>query len=277
MLSPLQYYPTTFYTFEPFHSFGNNVTSEQVHQILTNLLTCRYDKLQFLLDWVKQEEHQWLARWNRHYWSVCQLQRTDSCFNPEFASKVCKLSVLNLIKTIRINLSHAKELLDHPPQGTRVKVVHLVRDPRGMYASRMRVEPQSVSMQTMCRDLLKDYHTSLILRSNHSDDFMQIRYEDFSRDPIAMTESILEFAGLGDSQRVLKHLKYNIRAGKSDLRNMYSTKRNSSSVWYSWRDKLGHDDVTKIQESCRPFMDLMGYRLAPPEGNLTNFYPLNDT
>ena len=60
----------------------------------------------------------------------------STCFIPEFYSATCSLFPIRVIKTVRLRVSVVEDLLRDPDIGSNLKVVMLVRDPRGLMNSR---------------------------------------------------------------------------------------------------------------------------------------------
>ena len=56
------------------------------------------------------------------------------CFMPDFLNAVSPLYPIKLMKTVRLRVIETEKLLMDPE--LNLKVVVLVRDPRGVYASR---------------------------------------------------------------------------------------------------------------------------------------------
>lgn len=225
------------------------------------------------------EKNVWLMMWNKQFWTLCRLHRRSSCFDPYFISEVCKLSIFNLIKTIRIELNDTYDLLQHPPEGMNLKVIHLTRDPRGICSSRQKAENDYDLMKDipqLCKRMMSDFEASQFFQRQFSNNFLQVRYEDFSRDTFNMTEKLLDFAGLKMSGRIFHHLKYSVNGGAKDEKNLYSTRRNSSSVWQNWKNKLNHEQIQAIQAECGEVMHHLRYRILPNGSNIRTFYPLDN-
>ena len=61
------------------------------------------------------------------------------CFMPDYLNAVTALYPIKLMKTVRLRVSDTEQLLLDPE--LNLKVVVLVRDPRGVYASRYVTPP----------------------------------------------------------------------------------------------------------------------------------------
>ena len=66
----------------------------------------------------------------------CQklLPRATMCYMPQYLNAVCPLYPIKLIKTVRLRVKATEKLLQDPAMD--LKIIVLVRDPRGTYNSR---------------------------------------------------------------------------------------------------------------------------------------------
>ena len=86
----------------------------------------------------KKPENTFLFKQNIRYWNVCKnvLLGDAACFNPELYYKVCPIFPIRLIKTVRMRVRETEKLLLDTQLGKTLKIVILVRDPRGVMNSR---------------------------------------------------------------------------------------------------------------------------------------------
>ena len=98
----------------------------------------------------------------------CQgvLPLNSLCFMPEFLSFACRLHPIKLVKTVRLRAREIAQLLAGAPE-LGLRVVLLVRDPRGVFNSRggalvanWCTEEDCASPSNECRDLLEDFNTA---------------------------------------------------------------------------------------------------------------------
>ena len=137
----LNQYPATFYYFEPLHYYANRREKDAIQSediFLKSLFQCSFNKdnfgyLQHVAQWANSflfKKHNW------RLWDSCRnvLPLNTMCFLPEFLSFACRLHPIRLIKTVRIRLKSLASLLEDPQ--LKLKVILLVRDPRGVFNSR---------------------------------------------------------------------------------------------------------------------------------------------
>ena len=103
-----------------------------------------------------------------HLKLYCQgvLPLSSLCFMPEFLSFACRLHPIKLVKTVRLRAREVAQLLAGAPE-LGLRVVLLVRDPRGVFNSRggalvanWCTEEDCASPSNECRDLLEDFNTA---------------------------------------------------------------------------------------------------------------------
>lgn len=106
--------PSNFYHYEPLLEYditrirGPPQSREALNK-LKNLLNCNYANMQSYLDF--GETHTYLFSHNNRLWSQCK-QYPHLCYDAKFLSPFCKLFPLQSMKTVRLKLSLASELLD---------------------------------------------------------------------------------------------------------------------------------------------------------------------
>ena len=84
------------------------------------------------------KSHQWLFSHTARLWSHCMADgpkfKQSYCWKPEFLNKFCPLFPFQSIKTVRLRLNLTQALVEDP--SLNVKILLLVRDPRGTMESR---------------------------------------------------------------------------------------------------------------------------------------------
>lgn len=106
--------PSNFYHYEPLLEYDitrirRPPKSIGAIQKLKNLLNCNYTDMMSYLNY--GETHTYLFSHNNRLWSQCK-QFPHLCYDPAFLTPFCKLFPLQSMKTVRLRLSLATELLD---------------------------------------------------------------------------------------------------------------------------------------------------------------------
>ena len=166
----------------------------------------------------------------------------------------------------------------------------------GIMSSRIKLHPsdhkQGVkhiksTAKEYCDDALKDVHfieeqannenTHLILNQYHL-----IRYEDLSKSPQAIMESLYKFLGIKPDEKLLEWVKQQQLAntngnktssdGTGDNITFGTERKNPAYTSTRWREMFKYKHVKEVQSSCKDFMDVFGYYTVRlnDEGDLRN-------
>lgn len=161
----LKSYPGTYFSFEPLHHLLKNLHLQEgplvdvVLNLLKSIMTCDLSQQEEYVSYMRNNS--FLIDHNTRIWNSCSRNRA-LCFDKDYLSAVCKYMPVNVMKTVRMGLSPVVALLQDPSLDLRV--VHLVRDPRGSLHSRMQLtwcHSQACSdPNTVCGDLMTDLKLS---------------------------------------------------------------------------------------------------------------------
>ena len=273
------YQPGVYYMFEPLQTYPPPVTSKDAQELqakadhiknvggrfLKQLLDC--DFYPFRKDVIKfhKDGYGRISTWGRkvfcrHYEDGFFI---SSLCNPHRADKVenrCKNHQTVMIKTIA--LKNLTVLIPFLRQG--VKVIHLVRDPRGQIQSirnlpggNTKSVPQWTSM--VCSQLRKDLMVRKQIEQmppNIKKHYKLVRYEDLSLNPRPMSERLFKFAGLEMHKKVKQWLE-EATTTREDSR--WSTYRMSNETAVAWRKTMKFHAVRWIQEACGDSLRKLGY------------------
>jgi len=140
-----------------------------------------------------------------------------------------------------------------------LKVIFLYRDPRGIFSSRAKLIGKSLAFQTV-EKTCKMYKKAL--DSGLGKDFMSVRYEDISINPLGAAEAIYNFIG-HDMPSSVRSWISSTSEGDSQVssgkHSSYSTNRDPMVTMSRWR--LGQDfqHTQIVQSVCSDFIDEGGY------------------
>ncbi|XP_034473602.1 carbohydrate sulfotransferase 4 [Drosophila innubila] len=265
--------PGNYYHYEPLLDFGiKQVRDPEDQQLavqnLKNLLNCDYGDMTDYLEYGKT--HTYLFEHNQRLWDVCR-EYPRFCWRPAFLTPFCRLFPIQSMKTVRLRLAQAEQLLQDQSL-SNVRIVLLVRDPRGtMQSRRHRVwcggNEDCEDPSLVCQDLVDDYKTAETLLKLYPSRFRTLRYEDLSLNPYDMTQDILQFYGLPFDPAVEEFLDTHT---KENIGGVSSTYRDSRSAPFHWKQDLKTDEIKQIQDVCVEAMDLWGYRRINDFSNFTN-------
>ena len=99
-----------------------------------------------------------------------------------------------------------------------VQVIVLVRDPRGVMNSRSTMEwcakDQCADPVTVCRDLKSDVIAAFRLKEKYPDRIHLVRYEDLAVEPHEVSDDLLNFLDLPQSEAIDKYIEEHTKAPK---------------------------------------------------------------
>jgi len=275
-------HPGTFYHYEPLLHYDivqarSGALADDAVRTLRDLMHCNYTNLDRYLSYGKS--HQWLFSHNPRLWSHCISEgqskfRSSYCWSPEFLNRLCPLFPFQSIKTVRLRLNLTRSLVEDPD--LNVKVLLLIRDPRGTMQSRKhRVwcpnNPDCEDPAKLCDDLTHDYHAFKTLSADFPGRYKVFRYEDFSMDPYNNTKDVFQFFGFTFHNRVKKFLDSHTR---TNIGGVSSTFRDSKTAPFKWREKLSKEEVLNIQSKCDEAMKVWGYKMYDSDSDLNTFEPV---
>ncbi|XP_077180820.1 carbohydrate sulfotransferase 6-like [Paroedura picta] len=203
----------------------------------------------------------------------------------EKVSEACTTYSHVVVKAVRFfQLEALYPLLTDP--SLNLHIIHLVRDPRAVYASRQIISlfPDDLLISTaisatpstplvmhkVCHSQVQMYLTASqrmppALRKR----YLLTRYEDLVRDPVGQLAEWYRFTGLTASRR-LEAWVYNMThwpASDTDRSNVkpLGIQKNAEVVSKAWRKQLDFQEVKEVQSICQLAMQVFGYRQVASE------------
>ena len=201
-------------------------------------------------------------------------KRLGLCSSAEFLNQMCQESHFRIIKTVRLGLNVAQKRFLDPETSQGLKMIYIARDPRGLYNSRLHrdwcvAEKRCISPQKICQDLESDFWTAKALASDHMNDLMVLRYEDFSLDIWNKSQEVFSFLGLGLTEASKKFLIDHTQKEKYKAKpEVWNTFRNPKDTPFHWRESLTWDQIVQVQKDCHQVLKLWGYRVINTKEDL---------
>ncbi|XP_022710111.1 carbohydrate sulfotransferase 1-like [Varroa jacobsoni] len=174
---------------------------------------------------------------------------------PKIFAKVMKLVRLPLLQTI--------ELIARDPDFTNTTtIVHLVRDPRGIIASRSALGWCQFRCNTLCSEISEDVQVFENFKKFFNGvDVIQVKFEEFASDPFNETRRLFERLGLKYGRSTEKYLLSHTTDDDSH-NGPLSTRRYSKNVASKWKQMLSFRNILEIQNTCGSLITQLGYRLV---------------
>ena len=167
---------------------------------------------------------------------------------------VCENSPFRIIKTIRLELNDIQNLLEDLPN---LKIIHLVRDPRGTLASQARVGQcsaikggQTGCTNRFCKRLENDVLAGQQIIEKYPDRIMSVLYEDIARHPLESSKKMYDFIGADFTEEAKAYI-YNITmAGLENGCVICTTRSNSSKHTDAWKIRMSPKFIDIVNERC---------------------------
>lgn len=202
-------------------------------------------------------------QWPREGSSMCRRQLD--------LRALCGRASIKVVKLIRARLAWMTALLDT----SRVKIIHLTRDPRGALASISRMG-WNASPSRRCADLNADLDTYVSLRSRHPRRVIQVSLEELSSNPAKATQTVFHFlfgsSVLGETTQLFLSEHTNASHAWPNEGNM-DTHRNSPREAETWRRKVSARQLHAVEQEprCRTAIARLGH--APPRWDTRGTHP----
>ena len=182
--------------------------------------------------------------------------------------KHCISAKHRVLKLLRMTLDRLEPLLKTDPT---LKVIHLFRDPRGIFNSQIGaglypVDDKTlikarVAIRGLCERLLIDIRASYMFKVLYPDRFKVIQYETFFDKPVENSaKELYEFAEMeyGIEQQNVIQTKFNKK----------KTNKTTGFHPFSYRTKLPWSVVKLFNEECTEVLDRLGYTQYTDEVHL---------
>ncbi|XP_053305778.1 carbohydrate sulfotransferase 4-like [Spea bombifrons] len=303
-------HPDVFYLMEPgwhvwsaLHQNGHRVLHMSVRDLLRSAFLCDMSVFDAYMgsEKIKSTLFQWETSRALCSPPACEsFKRSDiipqehcrilcSKYPFETVEEACKTYNHIVLKEVRIfDIKVLYSLLRDP--SLNLKIIHLVRDPRGVFHSRQRLtrelgtdsdivmqgltekdeDKEYQVMQEICKSQAEMYLNAT--RSNFKGlrrRYFAVRYEDIVNEPVLMAELMYRFAKL-DFTPKLKSWIYNITHGEGHGHSFVINPRNALNVSMAWRYILPFNTTEKIQNICASAMDVFGYKDVKSEEEQKN-------
>ena len=150
----------------------SRLPAEEVQQTLRHLLTCRLNQTVVMRE----------AKYRRFIWRPALRPRVTP--STAVLSRRCAAATSRVVKLVRPRLSQILPLLQDAELGPRIRLVHLVRDPRGTLNSQLHAADVwtrlTRGLDTYCDGLRDDLEAA---RSLHDPRYQRVCYERLAQQP----------------------------------------------------------------------------------------------
>lgn len=194
---------------------------------------------------------------------------------PEFAEEVClkdfNHSVVKVgqVRVPRESISTIIPRVFHANPDTDIRVIQIVRDPRGSLNSRIKngwisdftyVRFRSL-VRKMCGKIEANIQFGRESNSEWKDSYMEVTYREITTMPVTTAKKMYKFAGfeMPDSliDWIIKSTNPNEEELQDSLDNPYSHVRDSRKNDLKWRRESPVKRVRIIEEECEDLLNLL--------------------
>ena len=187
---------------------------------------------------------------------------------------VCRNKITRVAKVIRLTAGAFQLLLEINP---RLKLVHLVRDPRAIIQSRLfsRGYPvygyrQNDSLErNLCTKMFQDIQDVVHLRALFPNRIFILYYEDLLSNLHVRLKHLYKHLNMTYSKSEVDHLaniQVNILPPEKPFTKINPERVSDNANW--WRKHMAWSDVDKVQRACDNVLRVLGYRLLQSEMEL---------
>ena len=197
----------------------------------------------------------------RNFCSSMLAQKAKGCVT--MLTQNCTRMSLRAVKTVRFQMNSVPTLLSTVPD---MKVVHLIRNPRGILLSAKRQiqgsdnqEPiqwsNALSMQStqLCKRLLLDIRARRAFESRNPDNFYQVLYEDLAMEPKHSIDILYQFLNVTAPENLYSWVDDNMES--LDTGANKETGKNS----FAWKIDLNKAVNPGEDSVCSQLYDELGY------------------
>ena len=183
-----------------------------------------------------------------------------SCLHTQIA--VCKNAKHRVTKVLRLSLDIMHIFLNERPN---LKVVHLVRDPRGLINShfqtswspvrRRSTEKQMINAaRAICERMSRDIDIGQRLMEKYPGRFKIVQYEDFD-DPSLKIGKLYKFLGMTHARETEQY----IAKPETETDDVSDSKGSKGNHPFKYRTALSWSTVELIDQFCSDVYDKLGY------------------
>uniref|UniRef100_G1KL85 Sulfotransferase n=1 Tax=Anolis carolinensis TaxID=28377 RepID=G1KL85_ANOCA len=295
--------PKVFYLMEPAKHLWNSMPwgspeliQGAMRDLLRSVFLCDMEAFRFYIPDASKVSHLFMWPMSRGLCSppaceafnrfdiVDKMECITQCGHAPFEkiSEACATYSHVVVKIVRLfQLEALYQLLGDP--SLRLHIIHLVRDPRAIFASRrfisLLADNQFILKTTnstpdirkvmykVCQSQVEMYFTALHhMPSAWRGRYLLTRYEDLVEDPLGHLAKWYNFTGLTSTSKLEKWV-YNIThwPTSSDHKEPLSIQKDAKFVSQAWRQQLSFEKVQDVQAVCKKVMKVFGYKLMTSE------------
>lgn len=252
-------------------------------EVLNGILSCNFPHFPMATQFLAHTSRNWAAAPFKNPFqspNFCNVSgRSKSCQNllymPKFAQEACATRYKHSVTKVAQVRVPDKMLSSIVPQvftenpDTDIRVIQILRDPRGSLDSRIKLRwmPQHTSphfinqVRYPCKKMTENVKYGRNLPAKYQDKYMEVYYHDIATSPVKTAMKIYNFAGFKMSENLIKWIVQNTSPSEEALAResgkTFSSVRNSSANVEKWRSAPAEQNRI-IERECSELMQLIG-------------------
>ena len=287
-------HPEVFYIYEPLITFqltsmrNSSLYESSTMRLLRDIFNCRFKQQTEFLSFMSLFQ---LNRFSSRVLTTPYCKNITNARNnrtfihcedldPLITSLSCALHGHTVVKVLAhrlplLEVDHLEPLL--ASGGGKLKIIHLMRDPRAVIASMDRVgwslNKSAVNtadtnfplfttlVQKLCSSMIQFLRFALSAERRLPDHYRLLRYEDLVSSPLNASQDLFNFAGIPMSDQVKKYLVNSTNQSRDrEYTHEYGTLRNNASnLVDAWRKHLSVEAVREVESHCWPVLEILRY------------------
>ena len=198
----------------------------------------------------------------------CNRQRSIQTLTKCLAPLVekCHQSDIVAIKTIRLHMSFVDQLMSRDPD---LRVIHVVRDPRGLLESWRRLHPKAriytspiqthLNAKLICQRMMTDCQIRRQLELKYPRRILLLRYEDLATDTDTVLRKVYNgLLQLPSPSKVVDGVKQQLTASSANG-PMGTQRSNGAATATNWRNTINSQLLEDITDTCHQLMAELHY------------------
>ena len=255
--------------------------------VVNAVLSCNFTKTKWGTKFLAETTRNWAAApfknpfTSTHFCPLSSDGTKKVCVNltssPHVAENLCLTKYKHSVTKVAQVRAEEKLLSSLVPQvfldnpDTDVRVLQIIRDPRGFYNSRIKLgwipdwSPHGGvflgEVRYACRKISENIRFGRQIASLMPGKYMEARYKDIAMSPIETAQKIYDFAGFEMPSELLDWIIANTNPSKEELEKFkgksFASVRNSTANVDKWRKESPIERVEAIERECRSVFEFM--------------------
>ena len=258
---------------------------KDVNDVVSALMSCRFVDNPTAMKFLAHTSKKWApGLFKNPFQSPPICNETDieksPCPSPETVprqveeacSRYYKHSVtkLAIVRVPERKLSNIFPQIIYDNPDTEIKILHVVRDPRGTLNSRINlgwIKDVGVAKnfpalpRGACEGVVQNVKFGASLEGSLKNHYMLVRYKDIASSPVMTAMKIYKFAGFEMQESLIRWILQATSPSKETLereaKKAFSSFRNSTANVEKWRQESPIERTRIIEEECSELLDLL--------------------